>query len=155
MYTLTTTLELPIAHRLETAFSGLCVGNVGIDKNPSHGNPVVHGHNYYVTFDVSSRVLNSDGMIVDFKKIKEILHETFDKYDHSLILKENDPLTEFYKNNSKNSRVFTWEQNPTAEHMSYVWYYEIIDKLRNLIPDVKLRVSVEETSHNKVTYEED
>ena len=154
MYTLTTTLELPIAHRLETAFSGLCVGNVGIDKKPTEGNPIVHGHNYFLTFEISSNSLNSDDMVVDFKKIKEILHNEFDKYDHSLILKHTDPMIEYYKDNSDNSRLFIWVHNPTAEYMAYKWYHDLLPTLKDLIPDVKLRISVEETSHNKITYEE-
>ena len=152
MYTLTTTLELPIAHRLETAFSGLCVGNVGIDKKPSEGKPVIHGHNYIVTFEISSPQLNEDDMVMDFKKIKEILHEEFDRYDHSLILKITDPLCDYYKDNSLNSRVFIWRHNPTAEYMAYKWYHDLYDILIKSIPELGLKVSVEETSHNKISY---
>lgn len=154
MWTLITTLELPIAHRLQTAFSGLCVGNVGVDKQPTVGKPVVHGHNYFITFEISSNHLNEDDMVVDFKRIKEILHEEFDQYDHSLILKYNDPMIDYYGENSLNSRLFIWEHNPTAEYMAFKWYHDLYDVLIKLIPDLKLRISVEETSHNKITYEE-
>jgi len=154
MYTLTTTLELPIAHRLETAFSGLCVGDVGFDEKPTYGKPAIHGHNYILTFEISSNHLNGDDMVVDFKKIKKILHDEFDMFDHSLILKKDDPMFDYYRDNSLNSRVFFWERNPTAEYMAYRWYHQLLPTLKDLIPDVKLRISVEETSHNKITYEE-
>lgn len=35
MFTLSTHIELPIAHRLPGAYSGLCVGNVSRDENNS------------------------------------------------------------------------------------------------------------------------
>ena len=42
--------------------------------------------------------MNEDFMVMDFKKIKKIIHEEMDQYDHSLILKEGDSLIDFYKN---------------------------------------------------------
>lgn len=153
-YTLETSIELPIAHRLDSAYSGLCVGNVGTDGRPTEGNPIYHGHNYNVTISIITSQINNDHMVADFKLIKKTIHEYFDQYDHSLILKEGDPLIEFYKNNSPNSRLFIWDTNPTAEYMSYLWLEEMKARLVKLIPDVKVKVKVEETSHNSVTCEE-
>ena len=153
-FTLKTSIELPIAHRLSSAYSGLCVGSVGTDGKPSEGNPIYHGHNYHVTISVITSSINNDYMVADFKLIKKIIHEYFDQYDHSLILKKGDPLLEFYKNNSPNSRLFVWDYNPTAEYMSLLWMQEMKKRLSEIIPDVKVKICVEETKNNSVTCEE-
>ena len=93
-------------------------------------------------------------MVADFKLIKKIIHEYFDQYDHSLILKKGDPLLEFYKDNSLNSRLFVWDYNPTAEYMSLLWMQEMKKRLSEIIPDVKVKICVEETKNNSVTCEE-
>lgn len=166
MYTLTTTIELPIAHRLEGAYSGLCRGDVGRDKKRfSSGNDfpgIPHGHNYIITVDIMTEYTNEDGMVIDFKKVKEILKEFFDKFDHSIILKAGDHLAEYYKNiyhnylgvEMDNVRLYEWPQNPTAEYMCYRWHGELLPLFKNILPNARLRISVEETSHNKVSYEE-
>lgn len=153
-FTLKTSIELPIAHRLSSAYSGLCVGNVGTDGKSIEGTPVYHGHNYYVTISVISHSINKDCMVADFKLVKKIIHEYFDQYDHSFILKKGDPLLEFYNNNSSNTRLFVWDCNPTAEYMSLLWMQEMKKRLSEIIPDVKVKICVEETKNNSVTCEE-
>jgi 6-pyruvoyl-tetrahydropterin synthase len=102
-------------------------------------------------------------MVVDFKKMKKIIHEYFDQFDHSLILTPENPLTKAYLQNFKEngidtsrSRLFVWDENPTAEYMSKHWYDIMKAKFEEagLVID-KLSVSVEETLHNKVVYTED
>ena len=129
MFTLSTHIELPIAHRLPEAYSGLCVGNVSRDEKttyPKDNFGMVHGHNYNITFEVSTNKMNDDFMVMDFKEIKKIIHEEMDQYDHSLILKEGDSLIDFYTNgyaergiDINNTRLFIWNQAPTAEYMAY------------------------------------
>lgn len=166
MFTLKTTIELPIAHRLPEAFSGLCVGNIGRDGAtvfPKDNFGIMHGHNYFVTFEISTDKINDDFMVVDFKKVKKIIHQHMDQYDHSLILKEGDALISFYEEEYRkrnielgNTRLFIWKEAPTAEYMAYKWYKEFIDYFKEEGIDVsKLSITVEETSHNSVTYTED
>lgn len=163
MFTLSTFIELPIAHRLPGAYSGLCVGNVSRDEKtlfPKDDLGIIHGHNYNITFEVSTNKMNQDFMVMDFKKIKKIIHEEMDQYDHSLILKEGDVLIDFYKKEYKNrnidinqTRLFIWEQAPTAEYMAYYWYHIFIDRFKKEGLEVdKLAITVEETSHNSVRY---
>ena len=59
----------------------------------------VHGHSYRaeVTFEGD---VGKDGMIIDFKKIKEILQPIVEKYDHKMFTEEN------------------FGCNPTAENMA-------------------------------------
>ena len=166
MFTLSTYIELPIAHRLPGAYSGLCVGNVSRAEKavfPKDNFGLVHGHNYNITFKVSTNVLNEDFMVLDFKKIKKIIHEEMDKYDHSLILKEGDLLIDFYKSEYLKrdidiniTRLFIWKEAPTAEYMSYYWYKIFMNRFKEVGLDIcKLEITVEETSHNSVTYTED
>ena len=166
MFTLSTHIELPIAHRLPEAYSGLCVGNISRDEKeifPKDDWGIVHGHNYNITFEVSTNKMNEDFMVMDFKQIKKIIHEEMDKYDHSLILKEGDALIKFYKEEYlkkgielEKTRLFIWSQAPTAEYMAYYWYKIFFNKFKESGIDVcKLSITVEETSHNSVTYTEE
>lgn len=165
MFTLSTHIELPIAHRLPGAYSGLCVGNVSRDEKetyPKDDLGIVHGHNYNITFKVSTNKMNEDFMVMDFKKVKKIIHAEMDQYDHSLILKEGDALIQFYMGEySKrdidvtNTRLFIWKEAPTAEYMAYKWYQTFMRLFKDAGIEVsKLEITVEETSHNSVTYTE-
>lgn len=165
MFTLSTHIELPIAHRLPGAYSGLCVGNVSRDekeKFPKDNLGIIHGHNYNILFEVSTNKMNDDFMVMDFKKIKKLIHKEMDQYDHSLILKKGDLLIDFYKEeytkrniDINKTRLFIWEQAPTAEYMAYYWY----KRFKYIFTEAgielsKLSITVEETSHNSVTYTE-
>lgn len=166
MFTLSTHIELPIAHRLPGAYSGLCVGNISRDETetfPKDELGMVHGHNYNITFKVSTDKMNEDFMVMDFKKIKKLIHEEMDKFDHSLILKEGDALIDFYKESYAKrgipldkTRLYIWEQAPTAEYMAYHWF-DIFKTIfsKNGIELKHLAITVEETSKNSVTYEDD
>ena len=173
MYTIETNIELPIAHCLyRGAYSGLCCGNVyrdmtddGVKERYCLNNnvlPCLHGHNYFVTITLTSNQLDGNKMVIDFKEFKKIIHKELDQYDHSMILTEDNPLVKIYRDNYKEnnidfnrSRIFVWDENPTAEYMSYKWHNDILKRLeeRGLKVD-KLAITVEETSHNEVTYEE-
>lgn len=145
MFTLSTFIELPIATKIE-----------GFHKQPT-------GHNYNITFKVSTDKMNEDFMVMDFKKIKKIIHEEMDKYDHSLILKEGDALIDFYKEGYEKrgiplekTRLYIWKEAPTAEFMAYLWFHTFKDLFaKNGIELTHLAITVEETSKNSVTYEED
>lgn len=169
MYTIRTSIELPIAHCLsEGAYTGLCVGNIARDGKKVFDLSggllnVLHGHNYIVTVDLSTEDewLDKTGMVVDFKLMKKIIHSYFDKYDHSMILTKDNPLTEIYRKNYaehgidlEDTRVFVWDSNPTAERMAMLWHKDLSEIFNSTKENCKynLVVSVEETSNNTVTY---
>lgn len=90
----------------------------------------VHGHTYRleVTFEGS---LNADGMIIDFKKIKEMLQEVVGEFDHTYI----------------DERVCGY--NPTAENMCIY----IFRKLSNLSPQLyKVRLWETKDAYAEVSY---
>ena len=76
------------AHKLELGYDSRCTN--------------IHGHRWKVIIEIISGKLNKDGMIVDFKRLKEIV----DKLDHRYL---ND--------------MFTF--NPTAENISEYLYHKI------------------------------
>jgi 6-pyruvoyl-tetrahydropterin synthase len=62
--------EISYAHIIHTNFKSLCYG--------------LHGHNAEIHVMVLGEV-NDDGMIIDFKKLKELVHE----YDHKFLVPGN------------------------------------------------------------------
>lgn len=71
MITATKIFSFAAAHYLPN-HSGLC-------KN-------LHGHNYKLEITVGKDKLNSNSMIIDFGKLKEIVNkEIIEKYDHSYL----------------------------------------------------------------------
>ena len=82
MYIVSKRMEIAGAHFLNLSYESKCAN--------------IHGHNWIVTVFCRAEKLNDDGMIVDFKHIKNMVHE---KLDHQ------------YLNN-------VVEFNPTAENMA-------------------------------------
>jgi 6-pyruvoyltetrahydropterin/6-carboxytetrahydropterin synthase len=66
MYYATRTLEISASHSVRLA-GGEC--------------EAPHGHNYIITVHCRSEELDSVGMVVDFNKIKEIVHGRLDHTD--------------------------------------------------------------------------
>ena len=106
MITLKTSFECETAHRLfnVATYSEECRENL-------------HGHSYKYTVEVARKDsgLNEANMIVDFKLLKETLKKFIKKYDHSVIIKKDDPLCEPLLANCKKVNVVN--ENPTAEWM--------------------------------------
>lgn len=112
----------------------------------------VHGHSYKVIIIVGREELNKSGMVIDFKQLKEILYNNIEsKYDHSCILKNNDPIADTIKNNC--DKVFLVSKNPTAEWMANLFYNEIKQELFAVDSEVFVKeVQVQETENNIAIY---
>lgn len=90
----------------------------------------LHGHNWSVEIFVRKRKLDGLGMVVDFRKLKEIAKKTVSKLDHAYL----NELPEFKK------------KNPTAENIAKL----IFDRVSN---EIKLsKVSVYESEGTVATY---
>lgn len=109
MYYIRKRLEIAGAHNLTLSYESKCTN--------------LHGHNWIVTIYCKSNELNEDGMIIDFKHIKDKISE---KLDHKYI----NEIVDF---------------NPTAENMAKYICNEIGDKC--------YKVSVQESEGNIATYE--
>lgn len=113
MFYVSKRMEIAGAHNLTLDYKSKCSN--------------LHGHNWIITVFCKSDKLNSNGMVIDFTKIKEIVH---DKLDHKY-LNEIEELKDI---------------NPTAENIAK-W-------ICNKIPQC-YKVSVQESEGNVATYVEE
>lgn len=97
-YSISKRMEVAGSHQLTLDYDSKC-------RN-------IHGHNWVITVFCRANTLNHNGMIIDFKHIKNIIH---DRLDHKHI---ND--------------VMPSDINPTAENMAAWILTEINDKFIEL-----------------------
>lgn len=109
MYIAKKTFECAGAHKLITNYATPCQR--------------LHGHNWMISVTLASKTLDENGMVLDFKKIKERVHDVM---DHQYI---NDVIPGI---------------NPTAENIAK-W---ICDQFEGKC----IRVDVEESRNNVATY---
>lgn len=122
MYRISTSFTVETAHNLKLDYESPCER--------------LHGHSNIVTVFLESKELDSNGMVIDFKKVKKLLKEHIeDKLDHQ------------YLNN-----LFTF--NPTAENLSK-WVYDVLNKAlqENELKVRCYKVEFNETAKNKAIYE--
>lgn len=151
MYKLTTYTELEIGHRLMTSYAQKC-------RHP-------HGHVFRVEITVASNTLNGDGMVIDFKRLKEIVKQQLDdQWDHGFALHQGDTLASALKADPENARLHLLPSNPTLEYVVKLWYGDIKQALSDLkekhpesmAPDLKLLgIKASETTKNTCEYSED
>lgn len=141
MLELTTYTELEIAHRLLTSYAQKC----------RH----LHGHRYEVEITVASpRGLNKDGMIVDFKQLKEVVKEVLDdKWDHGACFNKADRISEFMLRDAERERLHLIDANPTLEWMVGRWVEDLNAAFRaKKIDLVVTKLKASETAKNTVTW---
>ncbi len=77
-----------------------------------------HGHSRRIDLVISSRSLNDQDMVCDFKALKLAVEAKLDEYDHALAVNSEDPvLGQLCETNR--ARVIVFErQDPTTEAMA-------------------------------------
>ncbi len=133
MFTIRKTFKWEGAHRLESSYSKEC--------------QQIHGHSYKTEVIITASELNDDGMVIDFKKLKEIVGPIIDSWDHKNIIKDRCQAID--------GIVFV-NFNPTAENMSkYIWD-EIESLIKKEIPSALwLIVRIHETDTGYAQFEGD
>ncbi|MDD3224100.1 MAG: 6-carboxytetrahydropterin synthase [Clostridium sp.] len=112
----------------------------------------IHGHRWKIETEIQSSSLiktgEKRGMVEDFNVIKKDIKDTFDFYDHSLII-EKGSMRELTLNCLKEDGFKIIELNfrPTAENFSKFFF----DKIKKMGYDVK-SVTVFETPNNCACY---
>lgn len=140
MLELTTYTELEIAHRLQTAYTQKCTA--------------LHGHRYQVEITVDAvNGLNQDNMIVDFKKLKEVVKVVLDDcWDHASCFRKDDPIG-IAAVKAASKRVHLIEANPTLEWMVDHWANLLQDEFdKEHLGIVLTRMTASETARNTVTW---
>ena len=95
----------------------------------------MHGHNWKVEVEVLGNKLDNIGMVIDFKKIRNMTNEVVDKLDHRF-LNELDAFKDI---------------NPTAENIAEHIHSELTKLINNdkiIVKSIKLW----ETDKSAVTY---
>ena len=75
MYYVSKRMEIAGSHSLKLSYESKC-------KN-------LHGHNWIITVFCKGKKLNNDGMVCDFKKIKELIHGKLDHRNFNDVLPFN------------------------------------------------------------------
>ncbi len=75
MYYVSKTMEIAGCHSLALSYPSKCSRR--------------HGHNWVVTVHCKAAALNADGMVADFSKIKEAIHDYLDHGDFNELLPFN------------------------------------------------------------------
>ena len=137
MYAVKTKVSFEAAHRL-----------YNVDTYSSECRDNLHGHSYKVEVLVGVNDLNNAGMVIDFKLLKKIIKDVIeDKYDHSCILRNSDPIANVVKENCK--KVIIVDNSPTAEWMAKEFYEMIQSRINTFSSDLHvISVGVQETENN-------
>lgn len=135
MYRIRKEFKFEGAHRLTSSYSERC----------QH----IHGHSYRVEVFMTAAKLNNDGMVLDFKELKDIgIAKVIDEFDHALVLNVEDTSAEAEVCRvDKSRRVIDFPYNPTAENMARFFYHQIESLMKEAHIQVKLeKVRVWETA---------
>lgn len=106
IYCVSKRMEIAVAHNLTLSYGSPCQR--------------IHGHNLIITVYCASKELNEDGMVVDFKHIKEKIHSYL---DHSYL---NEKL----------------DFNPTAENIARWCTQQIPECYKAMVQESEGNVAV-------------
>jgi len=116
MYQITVTGDFSGAHNLNN-YKGKC--------------EELHGHNWKVEVTIKSRALNSQGMVIDFKIVKENLESILSCMDHKYL----------------NKLLYFKKKNPTSENIARFIHDELTKKIKK-----KIEVTVWETDTSRASF---
>lgn len=138
MYIVEKELEFSAAHNLKLSYESKCEN--------------LHGHNWKVKIRCEASCLNNDGMVVDFKKIKDLIMNLFDHKYLNVELKK-------LHSNLYNLNIGDVEDiNPTAEIIAY-YIRKVIQNFLIKESSIKnysatcIMVTVEESKNNIAIYD--
>jgi len=124
-----------------------------------------HGHSRKVEVVLEAMELDGNGMVCDFKVVKEAVGEFLEGFDHAICMNTRDPMFETMKKAYGDRVIAFADTEPTTEVLAKTFYDAFRDKLneygdqtspRYILRDsVRIkRVRVWETSSSWAEYEE-
>jgi 6-pyruvoyltetrahydropterin/6-carboxytetrahydropterin synthase len=142
MYVVSRDFEFSAAHRVE--------------GHPKCGR--LHGHNYLVTVEIYSDIIPSDGMLVDYGAMKQIVQPLIDAMDHRYIVSisnmhERDPYALLAM--AKGDAFELGQLASTAELIAHHLHDRIMEALETAFPgdtDLEVAVEVQETTKTAASF---
>ena len=95
----------------------------------------LHGHNFLVEVSIAAESLNKEGLLIDFRTVKQWTEEVLDQLDHTFL---ND--LEYFKT-----------RNPSSEQIARYLYGRIDERARQVKMHLS-RVTVWESENSCATY---
>lgn len=109
----------------------------------------MHGHTYHVHATFGAEQLDTQGMVADFKVLKQVMHKVLDDYDHAFVIEVGDPLCN--TPTADEDRVYVVPFPPTAENLASFWFMQLDAQVRH---DAKLlRLEVFESASTSAIVE--
>lgn len=125
----------------------------------------IHGHNYYVSIEVESD-LNENHFVVDFIELQRIVEEIIKPLDHYVLIPElssslkvsilDESIEVFTEGNKKyvfpkcDVRILPLEATTSEMLAKYIH-----SKLKDVLPNKKITVKIEESKNNTAVYSDD
>lgn len=114
--------KFEMAHLVRWAYSKRCAKSL-------------HWHSYKLElyFKSYNNSLNSAWMIIDFWRIKDLIFDFIDSFDHSVLLWDNEKkeVIEFFKSNFE--RVIVFNHNSSAEEQVRAFFWIIQWRLNSVL----------------------
>ena len=138
-HTIKIEVEFRAGHRLIAPYEGKCNN--------------LHGEGYTAICEFESEVLDKSGMVIDFGEVKREIKNWIDSnWDHSYIHHKDDEIGEYLK--GLGMKTFEMENNPTAEYMAQILYYNIALMKRIVGATIK-KVGIVESFRDNIAYYEE
>jgi len=124
-----------------------------------------HGHSRKVEIVIEADELDENGMVCDFKTVKDAVGDYLETFDHSLCVNSQDPMFSILKQAYGDRVIAFTNTEPTTEILAKTFFDAIkrdlaeyasrADSRYKLLPSVRLvRLRVWETSSSWAEYEE-
>jgi 6-pyruvoyltetrahydropterin/6-carboxytetrahydropterin synthase len=128
----TARLTFSAAHRLHNPNRDAAWNRATYDKCD---NPKGHGHNYALEVSVKGRIDPETGMVIDLKRLKDIMRaQVVDRVDHTNLNEDVDFLRDVI---------------PTAENLARAFWQQLAPAITN---GELYEVALQETERNSVRY---
>lgn len=125
MYKVRKTMEISAMHHLNLDYQSPCINN--------------HGHNWIISIEVSGHRLNQHGMLLDFKRIKELIHQEMDHND----------LNQIFDFNPTAENIATWVRDRVNQYLdSNKNDYKVQIDERDVFVPYCSKVIVQESQYN-------
>jgi 6-pyruvoyltetrahydropterin/6-carboxytetrahydropterin synthase len=103
----------------------------------------IHGHSYVVQVGIRDNMMaprKANGMVLDFKDLKQQMEDIIGNWDHALILDKEDPMFPQAMELAGNgfATVIPFKGEPTAENMAEYIAGELTSRLKQSVDFVRV-----------------